>query len=331
MLDILTYLPSKRKQSTSGWISFNAPCCVHNGENADRRSRGGLKVTEQGWSYHCFNCNYTASFTLGRTLSLKARRLLQWLGLDKNEIERINLESLKHKSIAGIIDSRKTFDALADIHFEPRSIADGEVRFIEPDDQPYWDYIRSRCVPESYPMLIRTGNDGVHWTRPHVIVPFTYNDTIVGHSCRFTDNRQPKYLNDMQPGYVFGTDLQQDNWQYAIVVEGLFDALCINGLAVMHNTVNDAQARLIRSLGKEIIVVPDQDLAGLELVDRAVELNWAVSIPPWPDDVKDVNDAVQRYGRVATLLSILEHKQVSKIKIELARRDLKRRLTNNDQ
>ena len=325
MLDILSYLPGKRKQSSSGWISFNAPCCAHNGENPDKRSRGGIKITDQGWSYHCFNCNYTASFTLGRNLSLKARRLLQWLGVDSADIERINLESLRHKSIEGIIDSRKTFEALSDISFKERHLPE-RVEFVTPDTQPHWDYVRSRYVPADYPMMLRTDNNGVHWTRPHVIIPFTYNDTIVGHSCRFLDSRTPKYLNDMQPGYVFGTDLQRPEWQYAIVVEGLFDALSINGLAVMHSTVNDAQARLIRSLDKEIIVVPDQDSAGLELVDRAIELNWAVSIPPWPDDVKDVSDAVQRYGRVATLLSILEHKQVSKIKIELAKRDLKRRL-----
>jgi hypothetical protein len=42
MLDIVQYLPGKRKQSSSGWISFNGPCCVHNGESADRRQRGGL-------------------------------------------------------------------------------------------------------------------------------------------------------------------------------------------------------------------------------------------------------------------------------------------------
>jgi hypothetical protein len=30
-------------------------------------------------------------------------------------------------------------------------------------------------------------------------------------------------------------------------------------------------------------VVPDQDTAGVELIDRAVELGWAVSIPDWPE------------------------------------------------
>ena len=106
MLDILSYLPAKRKTSSSGWVSFNAPCCVHNGENQDKRSRGGLKLSDEGWSFHCFNCGYTASFILGRNLSYKARKLLAWLNVPQEEIERINLESLKHKSIAGLLSER---------------------------------------------------------------------------------------------------------------------------------------------------------------------------------------------------------------------------------
>ena len=102
MFDILNYLPAKRKQTSSGWISFNAPCCTHNGESQDKRQRGGLKVADDSWSYHCFNCNYTASFLMGRNLSFKARRLLQWLNVPQDEIERINLESLRHRSIEGI-------------------------------------------------------------------------------------------------------------------------------------------------------------------------------------------------------------------------------------
>ena len=93
MIDITSYLPAKRKQSPSGWLSFNAVCCTHNGNSIDRRQRGGIKITEQGWSYHCFNCSYTASFVLGRTVSFKARRLLTWLGVPENEIEHLNLAS----------------------------------------------------------------------------------------------------------------------------------------------------------------------------------------------------------------------------------------------
>jgi DNA primase len=147
----------------------------------------------------------------------------------------------------------------------------------------------------------------------------------VGYTQRFLDNRRPKYITDSQPGYVFGTDLQHDNWTNVIVVEGIFDALCIGGLAVMHSTISDEQARLIRSLGKEITVVPDQDTAGMELVDRAVELGWAVSMPPWPDDVKDVNDSVVRYGQLATMLTIFENRNTSRIKIEMRKKQIVKR------
>lgn len=320
MLDIVQFLPGKRKQSSSGWISFNGPCCVHNGESQDRRQRGGLKSSAEGWSYHCFNCGYTASFILGRNLSFKARKLLSWLNVPSEEIERINLESLKHRSITGLIDDRqRTSAAIQDIHFEERDL--GGVEFVTPDHTDVWNYLRRRCAPTDYPFMI-SSTEGA---RPGVIVPFTYNNTMVGSTTRFLDDRNPRYLNDFQPGYVFGTDLQHKDWQYVIVTEGIFDALSISGLALMHNTVSDAQARLIRNLGKEIVVVPDQDRAGMELVDRAIELNWSVSMPDWPD-CKDVNDAVIKYGRLATLLTILQAKETSRIKIEMRRKQVVKRI-----
>ena len=325
MLDILGYLPAKRKTTPSGWISFNAVCCQHNGSTADRRSRGGLKPTEQGWSYHCFNCNYTASFILGRSVSFKARRLLGWLGVLDAEIDVLNLESLRHRSIHGILDDRqRMFNVLAGIEFEERELPPMSELLVDAHERR--EYLRLRKVPDDYPVMVQLHEERSWKNRPSVIIPFTYNDRIVGHTQRFLDDRNPKYVTDSQPGYVFGTDLQHNDWTHAIVVEGIFDALSISGLAVMHNTISDHQARLIRSLGKEITVVPDQDSAGMELVDRAIELGWAVSMPLWPNDIKDVNDSVVRYGRLATLLTILENRETSKIKIELRKKNLVKRL-----
>jgi DNA primase len=108
-------------------------------------------------------------------------------------------------------------------------------------------------------------------------------------------------------------------------MEGIFDALSTGGVAVMHNTISDAQARLIRTLDRAVTVVPDQDRAGLELIDRAVELGWAVSIPDWPD-CKDPNDAVRKYGRLATLLTIMQARETSRVKIELRKKQLAKRL-----
>jgi hypothetical protein len=318
MIDVVSFLPAKRKSTSSGWVSFNAPCCTHQGENPDRRQRGGMKPAPDGsWSYHCFNCGYTCSFVLGRNLTFKARKLLQWLNVPGEEIERINLESLKHKSIAGLLtDRQQIVEKLSNIEFEDRDLP--------ADTQPLNDasreYLQNRNISLDYPFLYKK------MPRPGIVIPFTHDNQVVGHTTRFLDSRTPKYIQDIQHGYVFGTDLQRDGWQWAIVVEGVFDALAINGLAVLHAEINDAQVRLIRSLGRGIIVVPDQDEAGMKLVDRAIELGWAVSIPEWPEGCKDINDAIIRLGKLGTLLTILENKETSKIKIEMRKKQLAKRL-----
>jgi hypothetical protein len=315
MIDITQYLPGKRKLTPSGWISFNAPCCAHNGQSADHRLRGGLKASDQGWSYHCFNCGYTASFILGRSVSFKARRLLSWFGVADRDIELLNLESMRHRSVYGIIEDRqRTLEALQGITFEERELPAG-AEFVEPDSE-YADYLQKRCVPRDFPFM----KDPLV-TRRGIIIPFTYCDQVVGWTKRFLDDRNPRYLSDAQPGYVFNVDSIKDSWTQVIVTEGIFDALSIGGVAVMHNDINDAQARLIRNLGREITVVPDQDKTGLDLIDRALELGWAVSIPDW-GDCKDINDAVIKYGRLAALITIMQARETSRIKIELRKRQL---------
>lgn len=325
MIDLVNYLPAKRKQTASGWVSFNAPCCVHQGERPDKRGRGGLKISGQAWSWHCFNCGYKASFIPGRNLSFRARRLLEWLNVPSEEIERINLESMRYRSIEGILDDRqRTENALQSIRFEDRDCP--YIDLVTAEHREQWQYLRDRGVPEDYPVMLPVSYDkrglaGI-LGRSGVVIPFTYDNRMVGHAIRFLDDRAPKYIHDIQPGYVFGTDLQQPAWQHVLIMEGVFDALSISGLAVLHAEISDAQVRLIRSLGRDITVVPDQDAAGMRLVDRALELGWAVSMPAWPVDCKDVNDTVKKMGRLATLITIMQARETSRIKIELRKRQI---------
>ena len=325
MIDIVSFLPAKRKHTSSGWISFNAVCCTHRGDNQDRRQRGGMKPAADGsWSYHCFNCGYTASFVLGRTLSHKAKNLLEWLGVDEQTINQINLDSLKHRSIHGMIESNR--EVVRAVEFEERDLPEGLELLDDtnPEHQQFVDYLQERKVDyRAYPYMVSPAAEGRASKR--IVIPFTHNNMIVGNTSRYIDNRTPKYISDLQHGYVFGTDLQQPNWQHAIVVEGIFDALAINGLAVMHNDINPQQIQLIKSLGRSVTVVPDQDEAGLKLIDQALELGWAVSIPDWAPGVKDINDAVVRYGRLTTLVSVLSSRETSRIKIEMKRKQLVKR------
>jgi hypothetical protein len=64
----------------------------------------------------------------------------------------------------------------------------------------------------------------------------------------------------------------------------------------------------------------------MRLVERAVELGWSVSMPEWPAGIKDVNDAVICMGRLGTLLTIMQARETSKIKIEIRKKWLMKKL-----
>lgn len=320
MFEILSLVPGKKKQTSSGWYSFNAVCCGHRGHRADTRYRGGLKFEgPSNWIMHCFNCNYSCSFTLGRMINNKTKQFLIWCGSDPDQIQRWSLESLQHKDLLDYTKPTKNRDP---IKFKSKDLPDGEILDIDNiKHHKFIEYIERRNVKyDTYPFMVTPNDLGRNSNR--IIIPYTYKNKIVGHTSRYLDNRTPKYINDQQPGYVFNMDIQKPEWQVCIVTEGIFDALSIDGVALMHDDISIEQAQMLATLNKRIIVVPDRDKTGLKIIDRALELGYSVSLPLWDSDVKDTNDAVVKYGKLATLLSILQSATNSKIKLELQRKKI---------
>jgi hypothetical protein len=244
---------------------------------------------------------------------------LVWCGIDVQQVKRWSLESLQQKDLIDFTQPKKQ---KIKIKFNDHTLPDGEiVDSNNPLHKVYVEYLQGRKIDSnSYPFLITPNETGRMANR--VIVPYTYNNKIVGHTSRFLDNKIPKYINEQQPGYVFNIDIQKPEWQVCIVTEGIFDALSIDGVALMHNDISSDQALLLSTLNKKLILVPDRDSTGLALCDKALELGYSVSLPNWDDDVKDVNDAVIKYGKLPTLLSILQCATNSKIKIEMKRKKI---------
>jgi hypothetical protein len=310
----------KTRRSPQGWISGNCPCCYLHGQSNDKRGRGGLLLTDTGFSYSCFNCGHTAVFKIGKPLGYKARQLLVALGLDQSDLALINLESLRQQDIADELLSRvekprNTGSLFWDtIEPPPGELLDPQ----NPDHKLYADYLKSRSLdPIGYPYIIDLNSD-----RPGITIPYTYRGKLVGYTRRCFDSKKAKYENctGMRPGYVFGVDLQKPEWSFALVVEGPFCALSLNGLSVQHQVASPEQCQLLESLEKDLIVVPDYDESGVELVDQAIEQGWQVSMPPWEKGIKDVNDAVCKYGRLGTLKAILDYRESNSLKIKLRRR-----------
>ena len=64
--------------------------------------------------------------------------------------------------------------------------------------------------------------------------------------------------------------------------------------------------------------MPDRDEAGQHIPTQAIDLGWGVGHAlAWDDDIKDVNEAVQRYGKLYTLHTIVGSPEFSELKIKL--------------
>lgn len=312
---VIDSLPGKQKRTTNGWISFNAVCCHHNGESQDKRSRGGVITNGEAISYHCFNCNFKTGWQPGRHITFKMRKLLTWLGIDENTRQMLNIEALRIKDTIQIAEIE---EEKFEIDFKSRKLPENSTSEL-PDHIRL--YAESRALPLERLMYSDSNSAGM---KNRVIVPFKWGRRIIGFSARSLDNdTKPKYFTSHDSGFVYGIDNQLPDSRFVVVTEGLLDAMCIGGVGIMNNRCSETQAQIIDTLAREIILVPDKDKAGQKLIDDALEYGWSVSFPEWEDDIKDVNDAVVRYGKLFTLKSIIDSKETSRLKINLLRKQLK--------
>jgi len=312
---VLTYIPSKRKQTPSGWIGFDAPCCVHNGETRDTKARGGIVQESDNISYHCFNCGFKCSWQPGRTFSWKMRKFLEWLGTPDDVINKVALDVMR---LNEGVEARERIAQLPSFSSVP--LPDDAVRI-----QDITNHTKHSLQVLEYMALrnLNLDDTNYYWSpslgyRDRFIIPFYYEKRIVGWTARsILPNKNPKYLTEVQPGFVYGLDEQGYKKIFAVVCEGQLDAIHVDGTALGGSEISDQQVMLLNRLNKDIIVVPDRDKAGSKLVERAIELGWQVSLPDWNQDINDIGDAVDKYGRLYTLYSIVNAAEDSPLKIRL--------------
>ena len=316
-------LPTKKKTTPSGWTSFNGVCCPHNGESADTRGRGGLTANPDGSvSYHCFNCNFKASYQPGRHLTFKFRKLLKWLGADDTDIKRLVIEAIRVRELVAPEEVKAEAEE-EKIDFKARELPEDAVNLVAMDYvHPALEYCVARKIDITKYAFYATKQEQYNLHK-RIIIPFIWQGRTIGYTARaIEENVKPKYHSNYEPNFVFNINNQLADSKFVIVCEGPFDAMSIDGVAVLNNECNETQADIIESLGKEVIVVADRDRAGAKMINNAIEYGWTVSFPVWLETCKDVNEAVVKYGKLFVLKTILDSKHSSKLKIELMKKKL---------
>ena len=313
--DTLTlYLPAKRKTTPSGWTSFNAPCCVHNNENADTRGRGGVIYEGDVISYHCFNCGFKASWQPGRNLSYKFKKLLEWLNTPDADITKLALDVMRENEGVEVQKYSVELPEFSTVQLPDEAVRIADIENFDKHSMAVLEYMAARNL--------NLDDTDYYWSpqlgyRERLIIPFYYEGRIVGYTARTVGESKSKYLTTMQPGYVYNLDEQGHNKVFCILCEGQIDAIHVEGCAIGGSDINDAQALLLNRLQKDIYVVPDRDKAGSKLVEQAIDRGWHVSLPDWDTDINDIGDAVAKHGRLYTLYSIACAAESSPLKIRL--------------
>ena len=326
--ELLAHLPAKRKSTASGWISFNAPCCHHNGQSNDTRGRGGLLPGQSGnTSYHCFNCHFTANWQPGRRINLKMRKLMTWLGMAEDTIRKLSLFALSQLDTS--LDLKK--EVIKELpKFECKEVCPGQDLldwFVNADAtaedltqaEAIVNYLDERGFGDKLDYFKWHNDKSTHMYN-RALIPFTWLGQPMGYSGRSIVPTKRKYYTEHPPHFLFNYDRQLADAKFCLLVEGAFDAIAVDGVAALTNECNESQAMIVDSLNREVIVVPDRDKAGMGLVKAAMEYGWNVAFPDWESDIKDCADAVKRYGQLFTMKSILNSVETSNLKIQLVSR-----------
>jgi len=327
---ILNSLPANKKKTPSGWISFNAPCCIYNGETQDRKKRGGIMAGADGTiSYHCFNCGYKASYVIGRKLTQKMRTFMSYIGIADDTIKKLAIEAMRYEE-GDIKYEKKRF---VNFHKKqmPKNTHSLDVwleKYVAKDlTAPQYDkidnllnYLKVRGIDPTWYDFMYSPDMYFNFNQ-RLIIPFYWRGDVVGYTGRlFETVEKVKYVTDVQPGYVFNMDAQDWTRKFIIVTEGPFDAITVSGVSILGSEINDIQRELINNLNRQVIVVPDRDAPGEKLINQAIEFGWSVAFPEWDKTVEDVADAVAKYGRLFVLQSIIRSTETNKLKIDLKRK-----------
>lgn len=323
------------KQAPKGWNKRHCMLCHTQGHGKDTRNRFGIQFNPQSIAINCFNCGFSAGYTEGKELSKGFKFFLSQLNIDKKFVDQIEFEIFKQKNnIQSIRDGENTkledSEAKFKLLFQKWKPMDLPVDSLpikewlefgldDPEFLKVVDYLIGRRLFDL---------ENYYWTpltdfnlNQRFIIPYFYRNKIVGFTSRLSfdppNKSIPKYYQQCPQDFVYNLDNQQA-WsrKYVIVNEGVLDAKSVDGVSTL-GELGQTKIDIINRLQKEIIVCPDRDKKGWDLVKAAIDNNWMVSFPKWGPNIKDSAHASEIYGRLLTTHSIISSAVSGKEKIEL--------------
>ena len=279
-----------KKSDTHGFFNTDCPLC------GDRRGRLGFNFNE-GIFANCFNCGFKAYYK--DKVNGNFRKLLKALGVTQEEIDQEEGRQFFNPTTL-IADAKKKTPIIKSVELP----AGSELIF---ESSSTWAEVAKEYLAWRLPGVnILSKKIYVSDKLPgFVIFPFYMHGRMVYWQARNMDaSNKFRWKNSETPRdqIIFNFDeLKYSDTVY--VTEGIFDALAVNGMAILGSSLNKEKSDLLSTLKGDIIfVLQKKDANSKKLGLIALEKGWKVSAPS--TDVKDVAESVQKYGQLWTISDI---------------------------
>ncbi len=316
---IKQYIHLPPNETGTGWYPILCKVCNDSGRKG---ARAGFKFEDNKTCYHCFNCGHATVYdpSTHKDMPEKMIQVLNDFGVPEDQWRQVLLTSLIIRD-KGLTKSN-TSTPFASIEPLVVPLPSHFYTFTEAAPNDKWveiakDYLEhERGVdPNSQPFMLahKTGEEVLDRWLGRVIIPIYKDNQPIFYIGRdLTGKKSKKYLSPSfsKEKVLYGfNELFRQTEEPLYIVEGWFDAYVINGVAILGNEISTAQATWLNKSYRNKVYIPDRQGDGKRCADQALELGWSIATPgfnTWADEVKDLNDAVKKFGKVYVMKALAD-------------------------
>lgn len=295
---------------------FYPVLCRVCGDHGRKGKRAGFKFEGASVGYNCFNCGHGAGYNPAEHETMPSGMVTVMEAFD---VPKAEWQSALFGDLARREAGHTPHAAERNVRLEPDELTLPPF-FYPLSDDPLDDfaqyaiqYLASRAVDwrqQPFYLVRKTDHpDVARWYGRLIIPVYKGNKLIFWQGRDMTDMHQKKYLspNVAKECVLFGYDqLDRFSTEPLYILEGWFDAFHLNGIAVFGSKMTPEQIKIINRTGRPKVVVPDRFGDGHLLAEQALKNGWSISTPDI-DPCKDIDASVNKYGKLYTLMSVVQH------------------------
>lgn len=295
---------------------FNQCKCEVCGDYTDR---GGFKFDGNEIGYNCFNCGVGAKYTEhSGKMGKNFREVLKAFGIPNDEINKelgksFLSQKASEKEVISLSDVTKSQEKkihliTPEIELPPSFKLIGSTSEHFDTQEAIVSYLLARKIDVTkYKFYFSTSPK----QRSFVFIPFFRNGKLIfwqGRNILPNCSKKDRYDNCSSPkeNIIFNFDeLYRSEDTPLFVTEGVFDAMPINGIAIIGSKLNDAKIEALRRSKRRKIFVIDKDKNGAMVAEKALTNKWEITFAP--QFTEDVNKSIIQYGYTWTIHQLFKN------------------------